>query len=55
MGAAPRCPRSVSLRHHHGPVFRVPFNLLGAVAQKCAPLIIEPLKMQGSTSWVITR
>jgi len=77
--------RSVRLRHHRGPVFTVPFNLLGAVenmsrdwvidkisigvtydsdlnlakklikqigldlakAPEFAPLIIEPLKMQG--------
>ncbi len=85
--------RSVRLRHHRGPVFTVPFNLLGAVenmsrdwfidkiaigvtydsdlekARKLikqiglelqqdpefAPLILEPLKMQGSTSSAITR
>jgi small-conductance mechanosensitive channel len=85
--------RSVRLRHHRGPVFTVPFNLLGAVENmsrdwvidkiaigitydsdlalakklikqigldfakdpELGPLIIEPLKMQGSTGSAITQ
>ena len=43
MGAAPRCPRSVRLRHHHGPVFTVPFNLFGAVKNISRDWVVDKI------------
>jgi len=43
MGAAPRCPRSVRLRHRHGPVSTVPFNFLGAVENMGRDWVIDKI------------